>query len=305
MDSKCLQVQGIGKRYSNGVWGMRNISFTLRQETFVALVGANGAGKTTLIHTLAGVTIPTEGKITIDGTIVDSIGWCSQHPVIDWFMSVQDNVLLGARLAGQNWRESKRSMLEALTLVGLEQYVKRQPDQLSGGQQQRLQIARALVSHAPLLLLDEPTTGLDPLASEQLMNYVKVLTRNGCLAIVSSHDLPLVEKQADIIMFLKEGLLLACESRSQFFERFSDGEIIEVDYEGTLAEDLLQQLRAWSTYLLATNPLQMAVKQGMQLEELAALLDGSVRVIDIRRRPPQLRDAYFVLTESSPSKTLS
>ena len=94
-----VRAEAVGARYGADAWGVRGVSMDLHPGSFVALIGANGAGKTTLIHLICGVLATTEGHV--DRRVQPSqLGWCSQHQVIDWFMSVRDNVMLGARLAG-------------------------------------------------------------------------------------------------------------------------------------------------------------------------------------------------------------
>ncbi|OGQ48084.1 MAG: hypothetical protein A3H42_00915 [Deltaproteobacteria bacterium RIFCSPLOWO2_02_FULL_46_8] len=173
--------------------------------------------------------------------------------------------------------------------------VKKQPDQLSGGQQQRLQIARSLVSKPDFLLLDEPTTGLDPAASMDLMTILKQKTRDGALAVVSSHDLSLIETQADYILFLKEGQLLTFESISAFTKRFHGCNVVEIEYQGQLSDSSKEKLREITMTVISVNPLELLLKEDFPLSKVVDLIDGEVKIINCRRRLPGLREAYFAL----------
>lgn len=297
-----IEVENLGKQYSNGVWGMRNFSFKLESGSLVALIGANGAGKTTFIHLLAGLLKPTEGKVTINTSRSIKKGWCSQHQAIDWFLSVENNVRLGARLSGLDHKVSHSRSLEALRTVGLDHMVKKQPDQLSGGQQQRLQIARSLVSNPDFLLLDEPTTGLDPAASMELMKMLKQKTRDGALAVVSSHDLSLIETQADYILFLKDGQLLTFESINDFAKRFHGCNVVEIEYQGQLSNATKEKLHKISMTVIGTSPLELLLKEDLTLSKVVDLIDGEVQIVNCRRRLPGLREAYFALTKTLAGK---
>lgn len=297
MKNTCVAAENLGKRYKNNFWGIRHLNFKIDAGTFVALVGANGAGKTTLIHLLAGVLSPTEGTVVHGINISKDIGWCSQQPTIDWFISVRDNILLGARLAGSSRKKSESETDQILAAVGLDKMGHRNPDQLSGGQQQRLQIARALVHHPQFVLLDEPTTGLDPKAAADLMQIIKTRTQNGCLAIISSHDLSLIEDHADKILFLNEGKMATYETRSDFLNRFAAHEIFKISYEGELSPKIIDTLEHRAAKITSTDPLEMRVPRGTQLAELISLFDGSIRILDVHRTTPGLKEAYFSIAE--------
>lgn len=299
MSQVAIRIKGLGKRYGSGAWANRGISADLEFGRFIALIGANGAGKTTLIHLIAGVLAPTEGTVELRVEGDRRLGWCSQHQVIDWFMNVMDNVVLGARLAGLSQQESRERSAEALRLVGLGEHGGKQADQLSGGQQQRLQIARALVHDPKVLLLDEPTTGLDATASDELMERLKERTRSGAVAVVSSHDLALIESHADSILFLQDGRLLTFESRETFLRRFAGEEVLEIRYEGSLSNDCLNRIRGRALRLVSVQPLEIVAPRGMPLGDWISLLDGEVRVVDIHRRIPGLREAYLALSNPS------
>lgn len=217
--TRLVSAHNLGKTYTQTVWGIRGASFDFEAGRLIALIGPNGAGKTTLIHLVAGIAKPTEG--TIQKTIMNgNVGWCSQHQTIDWFMNVRDNILLGARLSGIRGVKASRLVDDILGAVDLSDMADKQPDQLSGGQQQRVQVARALATNAPLLLLDEPTNGLDPKAALHLMDIVKERVRNGTTAVVSSHDMALIESHADDVMLLDKGRMLTFGSHRTFMEKY-------------------------------------------------------------------------------------
>jgi ABC-2 type transport system ATP-binding protein len=287
-----IEINDLGKQYGNGTWGLQGINATLKAGSFVALIGANGAGKTTLIHLLCGLLNSSEGSINFPPEL--RLGWCSQNSVIDWYLSAYDNVLLGARFAGLGARESRRMCDHALKTVQLTEVAQRPVDELSGGQQQRVQIARAMVHEPDLLLLDEPTTGLDPKAAETLLQSLRERARQGAFVLVSSHDLTLLERYCDEVLLLADGQLLAFESRTNFLERFANEEILRIDYHGALSSGNLARIKALAIRLTSEHPLEIAVKRGLPLTEVLSLMDN-VTVLDVNREVPGLREAYMKL----------
>lgn len=284
--------ENLGKQYANGHWGVRHVSFELPAGAVVALIGANGAGKTTLIQLLYGVLRPSQGQCEIRAR-AENIGWSSQHPVIDWFLSVYDNVLLGARLAGFSLAESHIKTIAALKLVELESVREKQPDQLSGGQQQRLQIARALIHDPSIALLDEPTTGLDPEAAERLLRDIQSRARGGALMVISSHDLALLEAYCDLVIYLRQGQLVCVETKEQFLLRLLPEEEIEIYYEGNILATVLEALNHTVNGIVHDRPLRLRVSRGQPLAQVLTLLEGQVRIVDVHRHTTGLREALL------------
>lgn len=221
-----ITCKNLAKQYANGVWGIRNFTRSFQTGEMIALVGANGAGKSTLIHLLSGVLMPTNGVLSIK-QMQKPMGWVSQHPVVDWFLNVERNIILGPRLAGYNPGESKTMARRALEEVGLGENAKKQPDQLSGGQQQRLQIARAISFEPEVLLLDEPTTGLDPHFSEKFLGRLSKRAKAGAMVLISSHDLDLLESYCNQIIYLVEGEVIFDGSVKDFLEIHKKEEFIQ------------------------------------------------------------------------------
>lgn len=303
-ESLFIRAEKLAIRYGSGTWGVRDVNMELRGGDFTALIGANGAGKTSLIHALCGVLRPTEGTVRRSSIEPTEIGWCSQHQVIDWFMSVRDNVMLGARLAGIDRKRSADLTDEALRLVGLEDISAKNPDQLSGGQQQRVMIARALVHLPRLLLLDEPTVGLDPEASQGLLMELRRRADDGAAVLVSSHDLGLVENYCDQVMVMESGTIIAQEEREAFLKRFAGDEVLVLEYEGDLPEAVLSRLVEQGVEIVNERPLELLVSRGSSVGEFVLLLESNVRLVDINRRIPGMREAYMKLASRKANDVL-
>lgn len=290
-----IETRELGKQYRNGSWGLRGVTTTLRAGSFTALIGANGAGKTTLIHLLCGLIEPSEGSVLMPEGL--ELGWCSQHSVIDWYLSAYHNVLLGARFAGLKVKESHQRTLQALEEVRLADIAHRPVDELSGGQQQRVQIARAMVHDPNLLMLDEPTTGLDPKASETLLESLRVRADAGAIVLVSSHDLTLLERYCDDVLLLDSGHMTAFDQRETFLRRFASEEVLRVEYEGALSETNLERIRARVHKVTCVRPLELTVERGLPIMTVLQLME-EVTVTDFKRQVSGLREAYMKLADS-------
>ena len=199
------------------------ISLTMEKAAFLALIGPNGGGKTTLLKVILGLIQPLSGEIRVFGLkpsqvnkkIAGIIGYVSQTPLFDpaFPVSALDVVLMGNyRKIGLGRRASKtdrQKAMESLRLVGMDSLANRPIGQMSGGQQQRVFIARSLITQPRLLLLDEPTTGVDALSQDQFYRLLKELQLKLSLSVILvSHDIGLVPKYCDQVACLNRRLFL-------------------------------------------------------------------------------------------------
>jgi NitT/TauT family transport system ATP-binding protein len=193
-----LAINGLEKRFaSHGRAAFRNISLSVRQGDFIALIGPSGCGKSTLLHIMAGLSEPTAGAVSLNGKPIDG-----PHPqmmyvfqqytksIFPW-KTVLDNVLLGVKYHfGTSRREMEKHCLEQLELVGLGRYPNYYPYQLSGGMQQRVAIARAMARRPKILLMDEPFSALDAMMRVELQDLLlKLWVDFGLTILFVTHDL--------------------------------------------------------------------------------------------------------------------
>ena len=197
-------------------WALENITFQAKAGEQIAVIGPNGAGKSTLFNLIIGVLKPDMGQIRMFGHAPEShncIAYVPQRNTIDWSfpVTVEDVVMMGrTRQIGLFRRPRKRdwdAVHHCLERVSILSLAKRQIGELSGGQQQRVFIARALALETNLLLMDEPLTGLDLSAQEQIFDILNSLRPDGVTVMVATHDLNLAGEWFDRVMLLNRKIV--------------------------------------------------------------------------------------------------
>lgn len=233
-----LALENISVRF-NSTLALENISFKLQPGERAAVIGPNGAGKSTLFNIISGVLSPNQGQIEVYGYKPgrhSCIAYVPQRSQIDWQfpVNVSDVVMMGRvrRLGLFRWpkRRDWQIVEDALELVGLAQLAKRQIGELSGGQQQRVFIARALAQEAELMLLDEPLTGLDVNAQEDIFATLDSLRQRQVTMMVATHDLNLAAKRFDRLLLLNQKII----GFGQATEVFT-AELLNQTYSGSLS----------------------------------------------------------------------
>ena len=217
-----LKVEHLVKQYGKGdnaVLAVNDISFSVEQGEFVAIVGSSGSGKSTLLHLLGGVDRPTSGKVYIQGEDIYSlnsdkiaifrrrqVGLIYQFYNLIPILNVKENITLPCELDGRT--PDKSELDELINTLGLKDRVTHLPNELSGGQQQRVSIGRALINHPAILLADEPTGNLDSSSSDEIVELLKLSNQKYKQTIVMiTHNLE-IAKIADRILRIEDGRLV-------------------------------------------------------------------------------------------------
>jgi ABC-2 type transport system ATP-binding protein len=200
--SEVLRVEGLGKRYGSRE-ALHDVSFAAHAGEMLAIVGPNGAGKTTLLSILAGVQAPSMGTVSRG---VGEIGWVPQQPAVYSKLSVLENLRLFARL--EKVPDTEAAVARMLEQTGLTERAEERIDRLSGGNQQRVNVALGLLADPPVILLDEPSTALDPTQRERLWLLVSELAAGGTGVVFSTHIVAEAERYAARVLVLEEGRLL-------------------------------------------------------------------------------------------------
>jgi len=194
-----VQARGLVKRYGDRE-ALRGVDLVADAGELVAIIGPNGAGKTTLLSILAGTLKPDAGELGVD---VGDVGWVPQQAALYRRLTVEENLLLFARLEGHE--DPRASTEEMLELAGLGERRGEIVARLSGGNQQRINIAIGLLSRPAVLLLDEPSVGLDPRQRARLWEFVSGLAGRGTTVIFSTHDIQEAERYGQRLLVLADG----------------------------------------------------------------------------------------------------
>ncbi|MDQ2049991.1 ABC transporter ATP-binding protein [Natronolimnohabitans sp. A-GB9] len=231
--SPILEARGIDHDYGT-VSVLQDVSVTIPKGSVTALIGPNGAGKTTLIRDLAGLHEPTAGEITYHGPeTAREIGYLPQHPAFRPGFTCRETLEFYASLVG----DDEAAAMEHLSRVGLEDAAERNVEALSGGMTRLLGIAQATIGDPPIIVLDEPGSGLDPGMSMHVFDVASELADEGITILLSSHDLELVERIADEVLVLSDGQIVQRGSMTELRNRFGVDSLWSV-YENAIGGDL-------------------------------------------------------------------
>ncbi len=302
MFMNAIEVIDLKKNYGS-LQALTGVDLSIAEGAFFALLGPNGAGKSTLINIIAGLTRASSGRAAILGHDVRKewrasrykLGVVPQELAYDPFFTVREMLTLQSGYFGLG-RENRPWLDELLKALGLEDKADTSMNHLSGGMKRRVLIAQALVHRPPVVILDEPTAGVDVALREQLWSFIRSLNRKGHTIILTTHYLEEAENMCDEIAILDRGRLVVSAAKDELLSRYS-------------WRQLRLQLLPESRFKL---PADMAAKQesapkGELLlrlhrehdridEVLAALEATGVKFSDLRIHEPGLTEVYSELT---------
>ena len=239
-----LKVNGVKKIYTtrfggNKVEALKNVSFSVEQGEYVAIMGESGSGKSTLLNILASLDKPTAGTVLLDGKDIsrikesqlatfrrDNLGFVFQDfNLLDTF-TLEDNIYLPLVLAGKKYPEMKERLMPIAEQLGITQLLKKYPYEVSGGQKQRAAAARALITEPRLILADEPTGALDSRASDELLELFGKINENGQTILIVTHSVK-AASHAGRVQFIKDGevfhqIYRGGSSNEKMYEMISD-----------------------------------------------------------------------------------
>lgn len=223
MKNEVIKLDKVSKIYDMGetkVNALQGLSLTINEGDFVAIMGPSGSGKSTGMNLVGSLDIPTKGKIYLDKKDISQmsesdlaqvrgqkVGFIFQSFNLIPNLTALENVSLPMMFHGNDSEERLDKAMELLKLVDLGDRAEHYPNQLSGGQQQRVAIARALANDPEVVLADEPTGNLDTKTGETVMGFLEKLNQQGKTVVMVTHDPDLAKKHADVVYWLKDGML--------------------------------------------------------------------------------------------------
>jgi ABC-2 type transport system ATP-binding protein len=305
MSEAAIRIEGLSKVYAGGKQALSDVSLDVPRGEIFGLLGPNGAGKSTLINILAGLVNKTGGKAEIWGFDIDrhprnakgSIGIVPQEILFDPFFTPFETLENQAGLYGVP--KAKRRTMELLRAVHLEDKAGAYARTLSGGMKRRLLVAKAMVHSPPVLVLDEPTAGVDIELRQQLWSYVRELNEQGVTVVLTTHYLEEAEELCDRIAIINHGRVIANQPT-----RTLVGMAREKAVEVTVDRDLTAppaatcfekiELKGPRTVVITYN--KDKVNAG---EVLASLQSAGLGIVDVSTREADLEDVFLNLTRAS------
>jgi ABC-2 type transport system ATP-binding protein len=304
MTQAAISIDNLCKTYAGGKKALDGVTFDVPRGQIFGLLGPNGAGKSTLINILAGLVNKTSGRATIWGFDIDvdarnakaSIGIVPQEIVFDPFFTPFETLENQAGMYGVPKRE--RLSMELLRAVHLEDKASAYARTLSGGMKRRLLVAKAMVHSPPVLVLDEPTAGVDIQLRQQLWAYVRELNQNGVTVVLTTHYLEEAEELCDRIAIINHGKLIANEPTRDLVARAQE-KAVEVTVDRDLTEPpsapCFEKIALKGERTLVITYSKAKVNAG---EVLAALQAAGLGIVDVSTREADLEDVFLNLTNA-------
>ena len=303
-----LYVKNLNKIYSknssNSIQAINNLNLEVKEGEIFGLLGPNGAGKSTFINILAGTTIKTSGEVNVWGFNLDknprqvraSIGIVPQEVNVDPFFTPKNLLELQAGMYGI--RKKERITDTILKLVSLEKQAESYTRALSGGMKRRLLVAKALVHKPPIIILDEPTAGVDVELRNNLWDNVKQLNKNGVTIILTTHYLHEAEEMCDRIGILNKGNLVALDTTKNLLKKIQT-KIVKflIDKKVSIDNSSLKSINVLSS---KTNELTVSYeKNALNISEIINFInDQNIKIFDISTDDGDLEDVFIRLTKN-------
>ena len=248
--SNVIEVQDLLKRF-DGVAAVNGISFSVAKGEFFGLLGPNGAGKTTTIRMLYGFSPPTGGSLKVFGLDIKThwrpiktrIGVCHQENTLDPDLTVEQNLHVYARYFSISKKEATEHARELLDFFALTHKKDAKVMELSGGMARRLILARALINRPDLLILDEPTTGLDPQSRHQVWDKLATLKATGLTILMTTHYMEEASRLCDRLVIIDHGRILVDGSPAELIVRHTGSSAVEIEGPDQALRDYVEENR--------------------------------------------------------------
>jgi ABC-2 type transport system ATP-binding protein len=302
MDEPAIRIEELSKTYAGGKRALNEVSFDVPRGQIFGLLGPNGAGKSTLINILAGLVVKTSGDVTIWGFDIEehprnakrSIGVVPQEIIFDPFFTPRETLEIQAGLYGIPAGE--RQSDELLAAMHLTDKANAYSRTLSGGMKRRLLVAKAMVHSPPILVLDEPTAGVDVELRRQLWDYVRKLNAQGVTIVLTTHYLEEAEELCDRIAIINHGRVIANEPTRELVSKAQEKAVVvtfDRDVAQVPADPSFENIELIDERTLSITYRKDKMNAG---QVLALLTSEGLGIVDVSTRDPDLEDVFLSLT---------
>ncbi|MET3713304.1 ABC-2 type transport system ATP-binding protein [Sphingomonas trueperi] len=305
MTQAAIAIDTLCKTYQGGKRALDGVTFDVPRGQIFGLLGPNGAGKSTLINILAGLVNKTDGKVSIWGFDIDahprnakaSIGIVNQEILFDPFFTPKETLEIQAGLYGV--AKDKFDAMALLRAVHLEDKADAYSRTLSGGMKRRLMVAKAMVHSPPIIVLDEPTAGVDVELRQQLWAYVKQLNQRGVTVVLTTHYLEEAEELCDRIAIINHGQLIANKPTRELVGMAQE-KVVEVTVDRDIASApdnaCFQKVELKGERVLVITYRKDQANAG---EVLGAVQAAGLGIVDVSTREADLEDVFLNLTRAA------
>ncbi len=302
---KALSIQNLQKTYSNGFEALKGVSLDVAEGDFFALLGPNGAGKSTTLGIVCSLIRKTNGKVSIFGVDIDQdfakakqlIGVVPQEFNFGVFEKIEDIILTSAGYQGLTLKQARPRAEQLLHDLGLWDKRHAQARMLSGGMKRRLMIARALVHQPKLLILDEPTAGVDIELRRSMWSFMQDINRQGTTIILTTHYLEEAESLCRNIAIIDKGEIIKNTSMKALLGELTS-ETFVLDLITPLQENPV--LTGFTTRLIDATTLEVEIKKEQSVSQVfALLLQQSIEVLSLRNKANRLEELFVSLVDKT------
>jgi len=298
MNQNCLEIIGLSKTYKTGVKALKSVDLRIKDGDFFALLGANGAGKTTLIGILTGTVMKTKGLVKIFGIDIDDdhnaakkmVGVVPQEFNFNIFEKVLDIVCQQAGYFGVTRKQAEKDAEPILKRLELWEKRSTRAIQLSGGMKRRLMIARALIHHPKLLILDEPTAGVDVELRHGMWGYLKEINARGTTILLTTHYIEEAENLCKNVAIIKEGEIIKAEPVETLVKQ------LEVQTYVVHVQNLSGEFKmsAYEWKRLDDNRIEVQLKRGQDINTLVKTFDDmGMTIHDLAPKSNRLEQLFL------------
>lgn len=303
--AEALKIEGLEKTYENGFEALKGIDLVVEPGDFFALLGPNGAGKSTTIGIISSLVAKTAGKVWVQGVDIDidfpgakrHLGIVPQEFNFNVFEKVEDILTNQAGYYGIPLAESRSRVNEYLTRLGLEEKRNTRARMLSGGMKRRLMIARALIHRPSLLILDEPTAGVDIEMRRSMYEFLKEINASGTTIILTTHYLEEAEALCRNMAIINHGRIVTNRAIKDLL-RDLHKEVFILDCSGHLSPELT--VPGFEIQVVDDHTVEVVVEKGQDLAEVfTALAGANIAVVSMRNEANRLEQMFVNLLEQS------
>ena len=308
--------KGFRKRY---ITACDHVSFTIEQGELFGLLGPNGAGKTTLVRCLATLLIPDEGKITIFGKDIlyqsmearQQIGLLtSGERTLYWKLTGKDNLKFFAALYGLAGKERDKRIDYLMDLLSLKEVENERVEKYSSGMKQKISLARALLHDPKILLLDEPTLGLDPQFARFIRGFIKdeLVGKAGKTILLTTHYMDEADELCERIAFINKGKIINIKTPTEYKNEIPHSEVLELRCQGNVSEEKLSSALSVINTVEKVNVVKnqgdidltvIVPRAESILSEVIELIRKEAKILAIDVKAPTLEDVFIYLTGTS------